>query len=108
MKSLLVAVVLVGAACTRQVRVETTPSVAVAPATLKVNNTTSQAVVVSVEFGGTEFTLKSVAANSTELLSIPGVPLGSTVKLRAKAADGSRAFAREGVVLAAGFEWRVP
>ena len=95
------------AACSRKVEVQTAPSVA-AQVQLKVTNTAPQAVSVYVMGGGSEIFLKQVAANSTETLSVPGVAAGSTVRLRAMLADGSRSYTREGVVLNGTFEWRVP
>ena len=96
-----------GAACSRKVEVQTAPSVA-SQVQLKVTNTASQAVSVYVTAGGSEMFIKQVAANSTETLSVPGVAAGSTVRLRAMLADGSRSYTREGVQLNGTFEWRVP
>lgn len=95
------------AACSRQVTVETAPAAAV-EVSLKVTNNTAQAVTLYVTYGGTELTLTSVAARSTEIVPVRGVPAGSTVRLRATLADGSKSYTREGVVLNGVFEWQVP
>jgi hypothetical protein len=100
--------VLAAAACSRSVRVESAPPAATAAVSVKVTNTASQSVTISVEYGGTEYTLKPVAANSTEIVPVPNVPVGATVKLRARLADGSRAYSKDGVVLNGVFEWTVP
>jgi hypothetical protein len=107
MRSLVLSLVIL-AACSRSVRVETAPPAAVAAVSVKVTNTAQQSVTISVEYGGTEYTLKPVAANSTEIVPVPNVPSGSTVKLRARLADGSRSYTRDGVVLTGVFEWTVP
>lgn len=95
------------AACSRGVMVQTVPS-AVSEVTLKVTNRANQPMGIYVQASGSEIFLKQVAANSTEALSVPGVPPGSTVRLRAALADGSRSYTREGVVLNGVFEWQVP
>lgn len=95
------------AACSRAVTVETAPAAAV-EVSVKVTNNASQAVILYVTYGGTELTLRSVAAKSTEIVPVPGVPAGSTVRLRATLADGSQSYTREGVVLNGVFEWQVP
>lgn len=102
----LIAVLSTGA-CARQVTLQATPAAA-AEVSLKVTNRASQAVTIFVLSGGTETQLKVVAANSTELIAVPGVSSGSTVRLRAALADGSRSYTREGVVLNGVFEWQVP
>lgn len=109
MRPLLLAALLTLAstACSRKVEVQTAPSTA-ASVQLKVTNTASQAVSVYVQGGGSELFIKQVAANSTELLTVPGIAAGSTVRLRAMLADGSRSYTRDGVVLNGTFEWRVP
>ena len=95
------------AACARQVTLQSTPAAAV-EVSLKVTNRTTQAITIFVLAGGTEQPLKVVAANATELIPVPGVTGGSTVRLRAALADGSRSYTRDGVVLTGVFEWQVP
>ena len=95
------------AACARKVEVQTAPAAAV-EVSLKVTNKTSQAVTVFVTAGGSEQQLKVVAANSTELIPVRGVSAGTSVKLRAALADGSRSYTRDGVVLTGVYEWQVP
>jgi hypothetical protein len=95
-------------ACSRQVVVTTPPTAGATAVALRVSNTTSQSVTVSVEYGGTEYTVGSVAANTTAVLSVAQVPAGSTVRLKAALADGSRSYTRDGVVLSGTFDWRVP
>lgn len=107
-KLLLAMLVVVGSAgCSRQVEVQTAPSVSSA-VQLKVTNTAAQAVSIYVTGGGSEIFLKQVAANTTETIPVPGIAAGSTVRLRAMLADGSRSYTRDGVVLNDMFEWRVP
>jgi hypothetical protein len=65
-------------------------------------------VSVYVTGTGPELFLKSVAANSTELIPVPGIASGTTVRLRATLADGSRSYTRDGVVLTGTFDWTVP
>ncbi len=107
MRRFLLVAMLSMAASSRQVTVETAPAAAV-EVSLKVTNNASQAVTVYVTYAGTELTLRSVAAGSTELVPVRGVPAGSTVRLRATLADGSRSYTRDGVVLNGVFEWQVP
>lgn len=107
MRTLLFAALLSVAACSRQVTLQATPATA-SEVSLKVTNRATQAVTVFVTSGGTEYTLKSVAANATELIPVPGVAAGSTVKLRATLADGSRSYTKENVVLSSVYEWQVP
>lgn len=104
--ALAISCVLVTGACTRKV-VVTTPA-SQAPVSLKVTNTASQAVTVQVIYGGVDFTVGTVAANTTAVLAVAQVASGSTVQLRATLADGSRSYSRDQVVLSGSFEWRVP
>lgn len=107
MRFALVALLVLSTACSRQVVVETAPA-AQSTASLKVTNTTSQAVSVYVTGAGPELFLKSVAANSTEVIPVPGIASGSTVRLRATLADGSRSYTKDGVVLSGVYDWNVP
>jgi len=104
---LLPLVVLWAGGCSRKV-VVTTPGSRAEIVALKVTNEAAQAVTVMVQVGGTDFTIGSVPANTTAVLTVPQVAPGSTVRLRATLADGSRSFTRDGVVLTGTFEWRVP
>ncbi|MCC6317703.1 MAG: hypothetical protein IT361_08435 [Gemmatimonadaceae bacterium] len=108
LRSLALSLVLAGAAagCSRKV-VVTTPSTRDA-VTLRVTNSAAQAITVVVQANGTDYTVGRVAANSTEILSVPQVASGSTVRLRATLADGSRTYSRDNVTIAGTFEWRVP
>jgi len=101
------------AACTgRQVEVRTGPETAAAvesAVSLRVTNSAQQAVNVYVVTNGQEAFVGQVAAQSTQLLTVQGVPSGSSVPLRAREVDGRRTYERANVALAAGvFEWRVP
>jgi hypothetical protein len=107
MRFALVALFALSAACSRSVVVETAPSTD-ATASLRVTNRATQAVSVYVTGTGPELFLKSVAANSTELIPVPGIASGTTVRLRATLADGSRSYTRDGVVLTGTFDWTVP
>ena len=104
--ALVLSCALVTAACSRKV-VVTTPA-SQAPVSLKVTNTASQAVTIQVTSGGVEYTVGTVAANTTAILAVAQVASGSTVLLRATLADGSRSYTRDQVVLTGSFEWRVP
>jgi biopolymer transport protein ExbD len=107
MRRILIALMLGAVACSRGVKVETAPA-APAEVSLKVTNKADQAISVYVQASGSELSLGQVSPNSTELLSVRGVAPGSTVKLRATLADGSRSYTRDGVVLNGVFEWQVP
>ena len=107
MRSILFVALLSATACARHVTVQTSPATAV-EVSLKVTNRATQTISIFVIAGGTEYQLKSVAANSTELIPVPNVPAGTTVRLRATLADGSRSYTREGVRLSGVFEWQVP
>ncbi len=107
MRTLLLAALISVAACSRTVKLETTPATA-ASVSLKVTNNATQAVTVYVMSGGTEYTLKSVAANSTEMIPVPGISAGTSVTLRAALADGSRSYTKQNVVLSSVYEWQVP
>lgn len=96
------------AACSRQVRVETAPSAGAASASLRVTNNASQAVSIYVQGAGPELFLRQVPANTTEIVPVPGIPDGTTVRLRATLADGSQSYTRNDVVLRGTYEWRVP
>jgi hypothetical protein len=65
-------------------------------------------VSVYVTGAGPELFLKTVASNSTEVIQVPGIASGSTVRLRATLADGSRSYTRDGVVLNGMYDWIVP
>ena len=99
--------VLTASACSRGVQVQTSPA-AVSEVSIKVTNNAAQAVSVYVQASGSELSLGQVSPNSTELLAVRGVAPGSTVRLRATLADGSRSFTRDGVVLNGVFDWQVP
>jgi hypothetical protein len=108
MRALLFAATLLSlAACSRAVKLEATPN-QVAQVSVKVTNTTSQAISVYVQSGGSELFLKQVSANATEIIPVPGIAAGTTVRLRATLADGSHSYTRDGVVLTGVFEWQVP
>lgn len=107
MRLLLLVALLSAGACSRQVTVQTAPAAA-ADVSLRVTNTASQAVTVFVTASGTELQAGQVPANSTATIPLRGVPSGSTVRLRAALADGSRSYTRDGVVVTSVFEWRVP
>ena len=107
------ALVLLAAACTgRQVEVRTGPEGAgavEAAASLRITNSSTQAVNVYVVTDGREAFVGQVAAQSTQLLTVQGVDAGATVTLRAREVDGRRTYERANVALSAGvFEWRVP
>ncbi len=107
MRFAFVVLLALSAACSRGVVVETAPA-AQSTASLKVTNTSSQAISVYVTSSGPELFLKSVPANTTEVIPVPGVVSGATVRLRATLADGSRSYTKDGVVLSGVYDWNVP
>jgi hypothetical protein len=90
----------------RQVDVRTAP--ARAETNVRVTNTLGQAVNVYVLSGDNEIFLRQVPANAEARLPVPGVPAGSTVRLRAVTIDGSRTYTSDSVVLQGTYPWRVP
>src|SRR5688500_12868160 len=95
-----------GYAC-RQVEVTTGPQPA-ADVSVRLTNNLSQAVNVYVTTGGTDVFLKQVSANSVEVMSVLGIPAGTTVILKARTVDGTRTYTRDNVQLATNYDWRVP
>ena len=94
-KALVAAVLLAvatGACGPRQVDVRTAP--ARAETNVRVTNN--------------EIFLRQVPANSEARLPVPGVPSGSTVRLRAVTIDGSRTYTSDSLVLQGTYPWRVP
>ena len=105
----LVAAVLMAAATAcgpRDVDVRTSP--AKSETSVRVTNTLGQAVNVYVLSGDNEIFLRQVPANTEARLSVPNVPSGSTVRLRAVTLDGSRTYTSDSVVLQGTYPWRVP
>lgn len=109
MKTLILAVaILATTACgPRPVEVQNGPKPA-NEVTLRVTNNLSQDVNVYVVNGGQDLFLKQVAANSTAALSVPGIPAGTTVMLKATPADGSKTYTRDNVTLTTLYDWQVP
>ena len=107
MRRLALVLSLLSSGCSRGVVVHAAPS-AVVEVSLKVVNTAPQAVSIYVTANGIEVFLRAVAAGATEIVPVPGVATGTSVRLRAVLADGSRAFTRDGVTLSGVFEWQVP
>jgi len=96
------------AACgPRQAEVRTAPQVAT-EVSLRVVNSLSQAVNVYVVKGGDDIFIRQVAANSTDVMNVPGVAAGTTVKLKANPVDGTQSYTRDNVTLSGTYEWRVP
>ena len=98
------------AACSpRKVEVRTEPSPAAAnEAAIHMTNNLTQAVNVYVVNQGTDMFVKQVAANSTDHLPVKGIPVGTSVSLKATTADGTRTYSKQNVVLSAMYEWQVP
>lgn len=113
MKAIIAALLLVTAsfgatACgQRQVEVRTGPQ-PVSEVTLRVTNNLTQPLNVYMTTGATDVFLKQVAASSAESMNVPGVAAGTTVKLKAIPADGSRTYTRDNVTLSGLYEWQVP
>lgn len=91
----------------RQVEVRTGPQ-PVSEVTLRVTNNLTQPLNVYVVNGGTDVFLKQVASSSAESMNVPGIAAGTTVKLKATPADGSRTYTRDDVRLSGLYEWQVP
>src|ERR1700712_678514 len=91
----------------RQVEVKTGPQAAT-EVSLRVVNGLSQPVNVYVVNAGTDVFLKQVAANATEIMNVPGIGAGTTVKLKANPVDGSQSYTRDDVQLTGTYEWRLP
>lgn len=106
---LLCAALVIGtAACGgRTVAVETGTS-PTEQVSLRFTNNASQPVSVYVVAGGSDIFVKEVAPNTTELLPVRGVAIGTTVRLRATTADGTRTYTRDDVTLSATTDWQVP
>jgi len=94
-------------ACSRGIVVESAPAPS-ASAVLTVSNDLDQAVNVYVVSGSTDHFVKQVAGKSTEQLNVVGVNVGSTVRLKATTADGTKTYTKDGVVLQAATSWKVP
>src|SRR5262245_19711565 len=96
------------AACgPRQVQVQTGNAPAT-QATLEFSNHETQSVNVYVVSGGSDLFIKQVAPNTTESLPLRGVTVGSTVRLRAARADGTKSYIKDGVTVIASMTWSVP
>ncbi|HEX5436394.1 MAG TPA: hypothetical protein VFW98_04505 [Gemmatimonadaceae bacterium] len=102
-----VALAAVLAGCGRKVEVKTAPQPANQIA-LDVTNNAAVGMNVDVINGGNDIFLGQVAANSTKLMPVPGLPSGTTVTLKATATDGSHTYSKAGVVLSGMYAWTVP
>ena len=71
-------------------------------------NNHTQAVNVYVVSAGNDIFARQIPAGSTDTVPVAGVAVGSTVTLRATAADGSRTWTKQNVVLASTTPWQVP
>jgi hypothetical protein len=109
MRALLAGMVFVVAtACGgRQVNVETAPKTTAA-VTLNFTNNDPNAVNVYVVNDGNDTFLKQVAANSTEVMPVPGISAGKQVRLKATRTDGSKTYTSDPITLTASSNWRVP
>ena len=109
MRAFLAGVLLVvSAACGgRQVNVETAPKTG-ASVTLHFTNNDNSAVNVYVVNNGADTFLKQVAANSTEDVAVPAIPVGTQVRLKATRTDSSKTYTSDPMSLDATTTWRVP
>ncbi|HUQ47570.1 MAG TPA: hypothetical protein VM053_04920 [Gemmatimonadaceae bacterium] len=111
MKILIASLALVVAATSacgpRQVEV-TTGAQPAADVSLRFTNNLSQAVNLYVTSAGTDVFLKQVASNTVEQVPVRGLAAGTTVTLKARTVDGTRTYTRDNIVLASGYDWRVP
>ena len=95
------------AACgPRQAQVRTAPTAA--EATIHFTNNLPQAVNVYVVQSGTETFIRQVAASTTENLPVRGVPLGSSVTLRAVSIDNKSQWDSNPMGLSQTLTWKVP
>lgn len=107
--SLLALSTTVAGCAARQVEVSDGPAPAQqASVAIRVSNTLGQAVNVYLLQGSSETFVRQVAANSTQLVNLPGVSAGETVTLRARTVDGTRTFTSDAMAISSGQEWRVP
>lgn len=104
----MLALILAGAlmACARRVEVNTAPTTA--QVSLHVTNNASQAMNIYVTSGGSDTFVGQVAANSTADLSVSGIAAGTSVTLKARTADGTRTYTKDGVMLSGSTSWTVP
>jgi hypothetical protein len=72
------------------------------------SNKVGTAVNVYVVSGGVEIFLRQVAPNSSEILRVRGVGVGTLVDLKATSGDGFRTWRRNGVTLESVTVWQVP
>jgi hypothetical protein len=93
----------------RQVEVRSEPaSASDATVTLHITNNLGQAVNVYVVTDQSNVFVKQLAANTTEDMPVRGVAAGTSVKLRATTADGTRTFTSDAMTLSSTTSWRVP
>jgi hypothetical protein len=101
-------VVCAAAACApRQVEVRTAPS-ATTNVALQVTNTLQQAVNVYVTAGGQDTFLRQVPANSTQIVPVQGLPVGTTVTVKAVTIDGTSTYKKDNVVLNGTYIFHLP
>jgi hypothetical protein len=93
----------------RQVEVRSEPAPASdAGVTLHITNNLAQSVNVYVVTDQSNVFVQQLAANTTADLPVRGVPSGTSVKLRATTADGTRTFTSDAMTLSSTTTWRVP
>ena len=98
----------VTAACGgRQVNVETAPR-ATASVMLRFTNNDTGPVNVYVVNNGQDTFLKNVAAKTTEDVAVPGIAVGTQVRLKATRTDGGKTYTSDPMSLDATTTWRVP
>jgi len=91
----------------RQASVRTAPTAA--EATIHFTNNLPQAVNVYVVQNGAETFVRQVGANTTENLPVRGIPLGSSVSLRAVSIDNKSQFDTPNpFALTSTYTWKVP
>jgi ABC-type glycerol-3-phosphate transport system substrate-binding protein len=90
----------------RAASVRTSPTTA--ESTIHFTNNWATAVNVYVIQNGTETFVKQVSANTTENLPVRGVPLGSSVTLRAVSIDNKSQWDSNPMGLTQTLTWKVP
>lgn len=107
MKRLILAFLVMAAACQRQVEVRTAPPVPVQNA-LQVTNGLGQSINVYVTYNGSDQFIQQVRPGTSLRLPVAGIPAGATVSLKAVTVDGTRTYSRANIVLNGTYTFPIP
>jgi hypothetical protein len=108
MNRLAVALLMLFAACARQVEVRTAPTSQPVQNAIQLTNGLNQAVNVYVNYNGNDQFIQQVRANTALRLPVTNIPAGATVTLKAVTIDGTRTYAAQNVVLSGTYNFSVP